>query len=120
MSQIVKYVCEELANAEISCMVVNGDPGFKGVEIASLLGYKKPRNAVYVHVPLKFKNKLSFLLGTVSVPAAGTLSTMDLDASWICEAGLYKLVFKSQLKTAEVFTDWVCEVVLPSIRKTGT
>jgi hypothetical protein len=36
------------------------------------------------------------------------------------EAGLYKLAFKSNKKEAEEFTDWIAEVVLPSIRKTGS
>ena len=37
----------------------------------------------------------------------------------ISQPGLYKLVFASQLETAEAFQDWVCKKVLPSIRKTG-
>jgi hypothetical protein len=44
---------------------------------------------------------------------------LDHDVSWINEAGLYKLVLKSTLKSAEVFQEWVCMEVLPSIRKTG-
>ncbi|RQW19871.1 phage antirepressor Ant [Bacillus sp. C1-1] len=36
------------------------------------------------------------------------------------EAGLYKLVFTSRKEEAEQFTDWIAEVVLPSIRKTGS
>ena len=36
------------------------------------------------------------------------------------EPGLYKLVFASRLETAEAFQDWVCDKVLPSIRKTGS
>jgi hypothetical protein len=45
---------------------------------------------------------------------------LDHDTSWINEAGLYKLILKSTLKSAEVFQDWVCMEVLPSIRKTGS
>ena len=37
----------------------------------------------------------------------------------ISEAGLYSLVMKSKLETAEIFQDWVVEEVLPSIRKHG-
>ncbi|MBQ4494318.1 MAG: phage antirepressor KilAC domain-containing protein, partial [Selenomonadaceae bacterium] len=37
----------------------------------------------------------------------------------INEAGLYMLVMRSKLPSAEKFSDWVCEEVLPSIRKTG-
>ncbi len=44
----------------------------------------------------------------------------DLNVSWISEVGLCKLILKSKAKHAEVFQDWVCEEVLPCIRKTGT
>jgi prophage antirepressor-like protein len=100
--------------------MVKGDPWFKGTDVATILGYKIPKKAVFDHVPLKFKSKLSFLLNQSKVPKSGTLDVSELNASWISEAGLYKLVFKSKLKSAEVFTDWVCAEVLPSIRKTGS
>lgn len=38
----------------------------------------------------------------------------------VSEAGLYKLVLKSRKKEAESFQDWICEKVLPEIRKTGS
>ena len=38
---------------------------------------------------------------------------------YISESGLCKLIFRSKAKHAEEFTDWVCSVVLPSIRKHG-
>ena len=119
MSQIVKYACEELSGAEISCLMIKGEPWFNGAEIATLLGYKKPRGAVYDHVPLKFKHKLSFLLKCCTVLEKRTLELSELNSAWISEAGLYKLVLKSKARHAEVFQDWVCSEVLPSIRKAG-
>ena len=38
---------------------------------------------------------------------------------FIPESDLYRLAFGSTLPTAEKFTDWVVEEVLPSIRQTG-
>jgi hypothetical protein len=38
---------------------------------------------------------------------------------YVNEPGLYELVMKSKLKTAEQFQDYVYEVVLPSVRKLG-
>jgi prophage antirepressor-like protein len=81
MSQIVKYNCEDIENTEISSIVVNGEPWFCGAEVASALGYKKPRGAVCDHVPLKNKNKLSFLISCSKVLKAGTLDVSDLTAS---------------------------------------
>jgi prophage antirepressor-like protein len=37
----------------------------------------------------------------------------------ITEANLYHLISRSNAPNAEPFQDWVCEEVLPSIRKTG-
>lgn len=39
--------------------------------------------------------------------------------NFISEPNFYKCIFQSRKKEAEVFQDWVCGEVLPSIRKTG-
>ena len=41
------------------------------------------------------------------------------DMLTVNEAGLYKLILRSNKPVAEKFQDWVCETVLPSIRKNG-
>ena len=98
MSSSVKYACEELAGAEISCFMIKGEPWFKGVEVAKVLGHQNERNAVFKHVPLKFKNKLSFLVRACKVTETRTLELSELNNAWICEAGLYKLILKSKTK----------------------
>ena len=35
---------------DITCRVVKGDPWFKGSDIASILGYARPNNAVREHI----------------------------------------------------------------------
>lgn len=40
-------------------------------------------------------------------------------ATFINEANLYKVIFQSRKPSAEKFTDWVTEEVIPSIRKNG-
>jgi hypothetical protein len=100
--------------------MLHGEPWFKGVEVATVLGYARPRDAVYDHIPLKFKNTFQYLRGMVGVGKTPTLDANELKTSWISEAGLYKLVLKSKAKNAEVFQDWVCAEVLPQIRKTGS
>jgi prophage antirepressor-like protein len=42
------------------------------------------------------------------------------DTIFINEPGLYRLAFRSNKPKADEFTNWVCEVVLPEIRKTGS
>lgn len=43
----------------------------------------------------------------------------ERDAIFINEAGLYHLIFRSNKPKAKDFATWVCETVLPEIRKTG-
>jgi len=43
----------------------------------------------------------------------------EQEAIFINEAGLYRLIFRSQKPKAEEFANWVCAEVLPAIRKHG-
>ncbi|UOA08627.1 BRO family protein [Methylobacter sp. S3L5C] len=43
----------------------------------------------------------------------------EREAYFINEAGLYHLIFRSNKPKAKDFANWVCETVLPEIRKTG-
>ena len=44
----------------------------------------------------------------------------DPRARHVNEPGLYRLIARSNMEKAEYFQDWVYEVVLPSIRQTGS
>lgn len=88
----------------------NGEPLFVGKDVAIALGYSNPRDALAKHVPDKYKKD-----GVVIRDSMGREQTPTL----ITEAGLYKLVFASKLPKAVEFSDWTCEEVIPSIRKTG-
>ena len=41
-------------------------------------------------------------------------------ASFVTEPGLYKLIMRSDKEEAVEFQEWICDEVLPAIRKTGT
>jgi prophage antirepressor-like protein len=43
----------------------------------------------------------------------------ERDTIFINEAGVYRLIFRSNKPNAEQFADFICEEVLPAIRKTG-
>lgn len=79
-------------------------------DVAAVLGYKSPADAVYRLV--KEKNK--------SVCKTQTVDGKLRDVTVLEEAGIYQLIFSSKLESAERFQDWVFEEVLPSIRKTGS
>ena len=82
---------------------------FCGADIAKALGYSNPSKALNDHC----KGDL-----TKRYPITDSLGRTQ-DAIFIPESDLYRLVFGSKLPTAEKFTDWVTETVLPSIRKNG-
>ena len=93
---------------KVRIIMINGEPYFVGRDVAIALGYSNPNDALAKHVPDKYK-----LVSQIAI--AGQMRNVTL----INEAGLYKLVMRSKLPNAEKFSDWVCEEVLPSIRKHG-
>lgn len=95
---------------EVRVFIVNNEPWFVGKDVALLLGYAKPENALSTHVDDEDK--------TITL-IQGTGSNYKSNTTIINESGMYSLVFGSRLKTAKEFKRWVTSDVLPSIRKTG-
>ncbi|EAE2972946.1 phage repressor protein/antirepressor Ant [Listeria monocytogenes] len=93
---------------EVRTVFIENEPHFIGKDVAKVLGYSNSRDALKRHVFLKNK-------GVVKYDSLG--GSQNLTA--INEAGLYQLIFKSKLESAERFQDWVTSEVLPSVRKHG-
>src|SRR4051794_20307271 len=89
---------------------------FKAREIAALLGYKYPANAIQDNVELEDKIICSDLIKT-KVDWKTTLSKIHPQTIFITESGLYSLILSSKLPQAKEFKRWVTSEVLPSIRK---
>ena len=87
-----------------------GEPLFCGRDVASALGYKKPENAVAIHV--ENEDKTSTLI-------QGSGSSYKSKAIFINESGLYSLILGSKLESARRFKHWVTAEVLPAIRRQG-
>lgn len=94
---------------DVRVIEIDGEPWFVGKDVALALGYKDTDQALRKHVPDKYK-----LIRQIN--GLGQMRSVII----INEAGLYKLVFASKLPKAVEFSDWVCEDVMPSIRKTGS
>lgn len=92
----------------IRTMTQDGEPWFVGRDVAAVLGYAKPQNAIAVHVDDEDKG---------TAPIQGT--AYETRATIINESGLYSLILSSKLPTAKAFKRWVTSEVLPSIRKSG-
>lgn len=94
----------------IRTMTQDGEPWFVGKDVAELLGYAKPQNAIATHVDDEDKTL---------APIQGGCSTGTQNTIIINESGLYSLILSSKLPTAKEFKRWVTSEVLPSIRKSG-
>ncbi|MCM1079720.1 MAG: phage antirepressor KilAC domain-containing protein [Bacteroidales bacterium] len=85
----------------------NQEPLFCLNDVCKALDLKNPRDV---------KSRLS----PRGVAIADTLTQGGVQSmTYINEANLYKCIFQSRKTDAEAFQDWVCEEVLPSIRKSG-
>ncbi|MBE1275642.1 phage antirepressor KilAC domain-containing protein [Enterovibrio baiacu] len=84
----------------------SGETWFVAKDVASILGYSNPRDAVNRY----FKEGRETRLPT---------NSGEQLAKIIPERDVYRLIMRSKLPEAEKFEDWVVSDVLPSIRKTG-
>lgn len=79
---------------------------FVAKDVATALGYARPENAVATHCKGSLKQ--------------GVLTKGGIQETTIIpESDVYRLITNSKLPSAEKFSDWVFEEVLPTIRKHG-
>lgn len=89
----------------------NGQPWFVARDVAAALGFADPSRAVVQHCKKAVKT---------TILANRKDGNPPMNISLIPESDLYRLVMRSNVPDAEDFQTWVCEEVLPSIRKTGS
>lgn len=94
---------------QVRALLINDEPWFVGKDVAEILGYSNPRDALAKHVYDEDKG----------VAKCDTLGGKQ-DLTVINESGVYALVFGSKLPNAKKFKHWVTSEVLPQIRKTGS
>jgi len=107
MNELQKFTNEEFG--EIRSVSINDGIWFVGKDIANILGYSKPRNAIAIHVD--FDDALK----------QGVIDNIgrEQQTTLINESGLYSLILSSKLPNAKKFKRWVTSEVLPSIRRNG-
>lgn len=106
MNDIMIFNNEEFG--QLRTTEINGEVWFVGKDVATILGYSNPRDAINKHVDEEDKG----------VAKCDTLGGVQ-ELTTINESGVYALVFGSKLQSAKKFKHWVTSEVLPSIRKTG-
>lgn len=98
-------------NAEFGSVrtaIIDGEPYFVGKDVATILGYSNPRDAISKHVDDEDKG----------VAKCDTLGGRQ-EILFVNESGLYSLILRSQLPAAKRFKRWVTSEVLPAIRRHG-
>lgn len=84
------------------------EPMFCAKDVATALGYADTADAIQRHCKSSKK---------VFHPHANGIGGVNM--VFITEKDVYRLIMRSNLPDAEKFQDWVCDEVLPSIRKHG-
>lgn len=110
MSEIKVFDNSEFGS--IRTIAINDAAWFVGKDVASILGYANPNEAIQKHIDEE--DKLN----------SKTLSSFNLNlgqrGGWLInESGLYSLILSSKMPTAKKFKHWITSEVLPSIRKHG-
>ena len=96
---------------EVRVVVIEGKEYFVGLDIARSLGYVNASKAVGQHCKNIIKH-------TLEAPSHNG-NMIKTEVNLILEGDVYRLIFRSNLPSAEAFEEWIMEEVLPTLRKTG-
>lgn len=94
---------------DLEILTIEGKEWFPAIQVAEILGYSNPRDAVERHTKKR---------GVVKHDVIDKLGRKQ-NKKFIDEGNLYRLITRSKLPQADEFEEWVFEDVLPSIRKHG-
>jgi prophage antirepressor-like protein len=103
---------------EIRTEIINNDVWFCGKDVCKVLGYERPSDALSLHCrdPYTVKRDVGVVTG---YKKNGEPAIKQIPMIFINEGNLYRLILKSNMPKAEAFESWVCDEVLPQIRKRG-
>lgn len=106
----------------IRIILIDNEPWFAVADVCDILGYVNSRKALADHCRVGGVTKRDTPIQECDVTKRDTTSRARLsqEMTYINEGNLYRLVIKSRKPEAEKFETWVCDEVLPSIRKTGS
>ena len=116
MNELKIFENEEFG--QLSVIVKNNKEYIEAIEVATILGYSNPRDAVNRHCD---EDGVVFSdVGVVTgIRKDNSKAFQVVTKKFIDEGNLYRLIIKSKLPSAKRFEKWVMEEVLPSIRKHG-
>ena len=100
---------------QIRVTVIDDKPMFVANDVAAMLGYSNRYDAINRHCKGVVKHEGV----SITTNQYGKSTEQKVEISFIPESDVYRLVMRSKLPEAGKFQDWVCEEILPAIRKTG-
>jgi phage antirepressor YoqD-like protein len=102
---------------EVRVTEIDGKTYFVGIDVAKVLGYTDPNQAIRQHVDEEDKTivQLSDIQDTVKTTPHMQGSKIGL----INESGVYSLILRSNMPRAKEFKRWITSEVIPAIRRTG-
>lgn len=104
---------------QLSVIVKNNKEYIEAIEVATILGYSNPRDAINRHC-----DKDGVVFSDVGVVTGfrkdNSKAFQVVTKKFIDEGNLYRLIIKSKLPSAKRFEKWIMDEVLPSIRSYGT
>lgn len=103
-SNIQVFNCEL---GQVRIIVENGEPLFMAYDLCQSLEYKNGKDTINRLFPKGVAKYYTLTNGGKQL------------LSYLTEAQMYKLIMRSNAKNAEAFQDWICGVVIPSLRKNG-
>ena len=105
---------------QIRVTVIDDKPMFVANDVAAMLGYSNRSDAINRHCKGIVKHDVECVTGTYTDSNGIHHDTKQiLGILFIPESDVYRLIMRSKIPEAEKFQDWVCEEILPAIRKTG-
>lgn len=107
---------------ELTTITIEDEPEqiwFVGREVADILGYQNPAEAIQDHTVYSDRKALKYKAYSKTLLAKLWGKNDFMDKVLINESGFYCLVFGSKKESAQEFKLWVTREVLPSIRKNG-
>ncbi|GIH70357.1 phage antirepressor [Sphaerimonospora thailandensis] len=107
-SEIERFVFPDTGEA-VRMLLIDGEPRFVATDVCTVLGYGGGARNAIGRLPDRMK-------GVEEINTPGGVQRMTV----ITEPGVYRLVMRSNLASAEAFQDWIAEEVVPAIRRTGS
>ncbi len=97
-------------NEIIILLDVDNNYWFSGLAIGNILEYNNIHRAIKIHIPSKYRKYYADLFDDKKLHG---------QTIFISEPGLYRLIMRSKQENAIKFQEWITDIVIPELRKSG-